>query len=116
MPNTLPVIDADSHVMEREVDIRKYLAPPWDRRTTGLVPTDQPWDDGLFGTLGSNNPNYQPVPNVVFRNGMSPAQQVEAWHQIMEYSGFEHVIGFPSHFTRVVNLREKDFQLAVVRA
>ncbi len=39
-----PVIDADGHVLERQSDIRKYLEPPWNRRNTGLWPSDQPFD------------------------------------------------------------------------
>src|SRR5436309_13767381 len=62
-----PVIDADGHVLERQSDIRKYLEPPWNRRNTGLWPSDQPFDTDLFETLGY--PGYD--------RGMSPAQQVE---------------------------------------
>ena len=47
-----PVIDADGHVLERQSDIRKYLEPPWNRRNTGLWPSDQPFDTDLFETLG----------------------------------------------------------------
>ena len=47
-----PVIDADGHVLERQSDIRKYLEPPWNRRNTGLWPSDQPFDTDLFDTLG----------------------------------------------------------------
>ncbi len=60
-----PVIDADGHVLERQSDIRKYLEPPWNRRNTGLWPSDQPFDTDLFETLGY--PGYD--------RGMSPAQQ-----------------------------------------
>ena len=45
-----PVIDADGHVLERQSDIRKYLEPPWNRRNTGLWPSDQPFDTDLFET------------------------------------------------------------------
>ena len=62
-----PVIDADGHVLERQSDIRKYLKPPWDRRNTGLWPSDQPFDTDLFDTLGY--PGY--------KRDLSPAQQVE---------------------------------------
>ena len=52
-----PTIDADGHVLERQQDIRKYLEAPWNRRQTGLWPSDQPfevlyltvWMDGHVG-------------------------------------------------------------------
>jgi len=49
--NDLLVIDADGHVLEREVDIRKHLEPPWDRRSTPLRPGDQPWDNNMFDSF-----------------------------------------------------------------
>ena len=64
-----PVIDADGHVLERQSDIRKYLEPPWDRRNTGLWPSDQPFDTDLFDTLGCHAPSAQHVcekrPNIL---------------------------------------------------
>jgi uncharacterized protein len=111
----IPVIDADAHIFENDADIRKYLQPPFDRRTTALWPGDQPWDDGLLGTLGNNDPNYEPVPGVNYRIGMSPADQVDAWHRIMEHSGIEAAICFPS-VSKAITTREKDYQIAVARA
>src|SRR2546422_8435472 len=75
-----PVIDADGHVLERQMDIRKYLEPPWNRRETGLWPSDQPFDTELFDTLGYRG----------YDRGMSPAPQVETWLKIMdEYNNQE---------------------------
>jgi len=88
--------------MERDSDIRKYLQPPWDSRRSPLVAEDQPWDDSMGGRLGSSNPDYQPVPGVRYQNGMSPEEQVDAWHKIMDHAGMEHAVCFPSHCFRVV--------------
>src|SRR5688500_19631337 len=79
-----PVIDADGHVLERQSDIRKYLEPPWNRRNTGLWPSDQPFDTDLFDTLGY--PGYD-------RN-MSPAQQVETLLKVMDEYNIEQAAGF----------------------
>jgi predicted TIM-barrel fold metal-dependent hydrolase len=111
----IPVIDADAHIFESEPDIRKYLQPTFDRRTTSLWPGDQPWDDGLLGTLGNNDPNYEPVPGVKYPIGLPPAGQVEAWHKIMEHSGIERAVAFPS-VGKALTTREKDWQIAVTRA
>ena len=81
-----PVIDADGHVLERQSDIRKYLEPPWNRRNTGLWPSDQPFDTDLFDTLGY--PGYG--------RGMSPAQQVETCLKIMDEYNIEHAVLFPT--------------------
>jgi hypothetical protein len=81
-----PVIDADGHVLERQSDIRKYLEPPWNRRNTGLWPSDQPFDTDLFATLGY--PGYE--------RGLSPAQQVETWLKIMDEYNIEEAELFPN--------------------
>ncbi len=47
----LSAIDMDGRVLERDVDIRKYLKPPWNRRSTPLRPGDQPWDNNLFDSF-----------------------------------------------------------------
>ena len=74
-----PVIDADGHVLERQSDIRKYLEPPWNRRNTGLWPSDQPFDTDLFDTLGYRG----------YDRGMGPAEQVETWLKMMGEYGME---------------------------
>ena len=70
----LPAIDADGHLVERERDIRQYLEPPWDQRTTSLFATDQPWDFTRSGTLGQHEAHA----------AMSPAEEVGAWLRIMD--------------------------------
>ena len=71
------VIDADGHVFEREADIKKYLEPPYDRRNTSLTPGDQPWDTHLYETFE----------DAISWMGISPAEQVERWHNLMDREG-----------------------------
>jgi predicted TIM-barrel fold metal-dependent hydrolase len=101
-----PVIDADGHVLERQSDIRKYLAPPWNRRNTGLWPSDQPFDTDLFDTLGY--PGYG--------RGTSPAQQVETWLKIMDEYNIEQAVLFPTGSGNIPKLREPEFCVAACRA
>ena len=101
-----PVIDADGHVLERQSDIRKYLEPPWNRRNTGLWPSDQPFDTDLFDTLGY--PGYG--------RGMSPAQQVETWLKIMDEYNIEQAVLFPTGSGNIPKLREPEFCVAACRA
>jgi predicted TIM-barrel fold metal-dependent hydrolase len=116
MPAWTAIIDADAHIIEREQDIRPYLQPPFDRRSGALLPGDQPWDQGLNGTLGFSNPRYEPVPGVRYVGGMSPAEQVDAWHGIMDWGNFEHAVCFPTTSGTVTRLREPEWQVAVARA
>jgi predicted TIM-barrel fold metal-dependent hydrolase len=102
----LPAIDADGHISERISDIRKYLEPPWDRRQTPLFPTDQPWDNRLFGTLGQQG----------VHDPMDPAAEVEAWLRIMDEHGMEYAVLFPTQSGGVAHLREPAFAAAVARA
>ena len=67
-----PVIDADGHVLEKERYIRKYLEPPWDKRSTPLRTRDQPWDANLFDSFEM----------AVRWEELSPSQQIEEWHAI----------------------------------
>lgn len=116
MPSWPAIIDADAHIVEHEQDIRKYLESPWDARMGELLPGDQPFDQGLGGKLGFQNPNYQPAPGVLYTGDMGPAQQVDAWHRIMDWGNFEHAVCFPSRAGTVSRLRELDWQVAVARA
>ena len=101
-----PVIDADGHVLERQSDIRKYLEPPWNRRNTGLWPSDQPFDTDLFDTLGYRG----------YDRGMSPAQQVETWLKIMDEYNIEEAVLFPTGSGNIPKLREPEFCVAACRA
>ena len=84
-----PIIDADGHILDREQDVRRYLQPPWDRRPGPLFPLDQPWDTSLFGKL----PATSLPPELTYRHGLSPEEQVALWHRIMEAEGIECQVG-----------------------
>lgn len=107
-----PIIDADGHILERESDVRKYLPPPWDHRRTPLTPGDQPWDAQLSGTLGGN----EQLVSGRYRHGMSPEEQVDAWHHIMDRERIERAVLFPTGSGGVPKLQEREYQLAVARA
>src|SRR5262249_60659676 len=94
-----PTIDADGHVLERQQDIRKYLEAPWNRRQTGLWPSDQPFDTELFDTLGYRG----------YERGMSPAQQVDTWLKIMDEYNMEQAVLFPTGSGNIPKLREPEF-------
>ena len=100
------VIDADGHVLERQADIRKHLDSPWDRRSTPLWPGDQAWDNNLFNTFKMA---------VSWRN-LSPKEQIERWHDIMNEEGMETAICFPTGSGNVPKLQEIPFQIAVAKA
>ena len=101
-----PVTDADGHILERQSDIRKYLKPPWNRRPTPLWPSDQPWDQNLFGTQGPEG--YSP--------NMNPEEQLKTWLGVMEREGIETAVCFPTRSGRVTSLQERSFAAAVARA
>ena len=69
-----PVIDTDGHVLERQSDIRKYLAEPFVKRPTGLWPGDQPWDNDMMDSFEMARE----------WKGLSAAEQVDRWHKIMD--------------------------------
>ena len=106
------IIDADGHILDREQDVRRYLQPPWDQRPGPLFPLDQPWDTTLFGKL----PEPSLPPELTYRHGLSPEEQVALWHRIMEHQGIEFAVCFPTRAGAVPHIRERDFQIAVARA
>ena len=107
MAHDLPVIDADGHLVERESDVLRYLASPWNRRAGGLFPSaDQPWDMFLFGEV-TQQPRF---------TAMSPAEEAAAWLALMDEHGIETSVLFPTRAATLSRLREKDFAVAVARA
>jgi uncharacterized protein len=106
------VIDADGHILERDKDIQKYLEPPWDTRTSRLFPGDQPWDRRLFGRYT----DFHYPPDIAYRHGLSPEEQIDIWHRIMDREGFAHAVCFPTGSGTVAGIREQEFQVAVARA
>jgi uncharacterized protein len=107
-----PIIDADGHILDRAEDVRKYLPSPWDRRMSPLYPGDQPWDSDLFG----QHAPYTHPSGVVYKKNLSPAEQIEAWHRIMDAEGFERAVCFPTAAGGVPKIQERDFQIVVARA
>ena len=101
-----PVIDADGHVLEKEKYIRKYLEAPWDKRSTSLRTRDQPWDANLFDSFEM----------AVRWEDLSPKEQIDEWHAVMEREGMVHAICFPTGSGNVSKIQELDFALSVARA
>jgi predicted TIM-barrel fold metal-dependent hydrolase len=93
-------------MLERRADIRRYLEEPWNRRETGYWPSDQPWDNGLFGRLGGED-NLRQLP---------PADEVEFWLKTMDEHGMEQAILFPTGSGNIAKLREVNFAVALCRA
>ena len=77
MAHDLPAIDADGHVLERRIDIRKYLESPWDRRDTAYWPPDQPWDTSCSTRWAARTTVRQ----------LSPADEVAFWLKTMDEHG-----------------------------
>jgi len=107
MAYDLPAIYADGHLVERESDVRKHLASPWDRRAGGLFPSaDQPWDMFLFGEI-TEQPAFE---------AMSPAEEAAAWLRLMDEHGMETAVLFPTRAASISRMREQEFAVAVARA
>ena len=102
----IKVIDADGHVLERQADIRKYLDSPWDRRSTPLWPGDQAWDANLFDSFKKS---------VSWQN-LSPKEQIQRWHDIMDKEAMETAICFPTGSGNVPKIQEVPYQIAVAKA
>jgi predicted TIM-barrel fold metal-dependent hydrolase len=99
-------IDTDGHVLERQSDIRKYLGEPWIKRPTPLWPGDQPWDNDMMDSFEMARE----------WKGLSPAEQVDRWHQIMDEHDIETAICFPTGSGNIAKNQEMPFQIAVARA
>ena len=107
MAHDLPVIDADGHIVEREGDVLRHLASPWNRRTGGLFPpADQPWDQLLYGKFTQQGEFGE----------MSPAEEAAAWLRLMDEHGMETAVLFPTRAPSLSRLREQDFAVAAARA
>jgi len=103
---SFPVIDTDGHVLERQSDIRKYLAEPFVKRPTGLWPGDQPWDNDMMDSFEMARE----------WKGLSAAEQVDRWHKIMDEYGIDNAICFPTGSGNIAKNQELPFQIAVARA
>jgi hypothetical protein len=47
----IKIIDADGHVRDSDVEVRRFMAEPYCRRQGGLLPNDV-WDSSMYGKLG----------------------------------------------------------------
>lgn len=52
----IKIIDADGHVLDRDADLRKFIAEPYCRRRGSLLPSDV-WDSSMYGKLDTPNPD-----------------------------------------------------------
>lgn len=102
----IPCIDTDGHVLERQSDIRKYLGEPWVKRPTPLWPGDQPWDADMMDSFEMARE----------WKGLSPAEQVDRWHRIMDEYDIETAICFPTGSGNIAKNQEVPYQIAVARA
>jgi predicted TIM-barrel fold metal-dependent hydrolase len=104
---TLPAIDADGHILERESEILTYLEGKWKGRKTELWPGCQPWDTNLFETLG-NTQNY--------KADLSAKGQVKTWQRILDENEIETAVLFPTGSGNIGKLQETEFAIAACRA
>ncbi len=104
--SNLTAVDADGHVIEKESDIRKYLAAPWNKRSTPLRPGDQPWDNYMFDHFVTERTWSK----------LSAREQVRRWDEILDQHQMEYAVCFPTGSGSVVRLQELKFQIAVARA
>ena len=107
MARTSAVIDADGHILERQIDAQKYLEPPFDKRKTRFFQDSHPWDTEIFGTL--TNTEYKDA-------GLSPEEQVATWLKIADRENFETAGLFPTGSGHVAYIPEPDWAVAVSRA
>ncbi len=52
------IIDADGHVIDRDANLRKFIAEPYSRRQGSLLPNDV-WDASMYGKLITKSPDLQ---------------------------------------------------------
>jgi uncharacterized protein len=109
------VVDCDGHVTEHESDVKRHLAAPWNQRQSGLLARDQPWDNYMT-VRGKLSKRPYPAEGVEYSRGMSPREQIDAWHRVMDEHRIERAICFSSSGGRVGKLREPEWQMAVARA
>lgn len=107
MSASIPAIDADGHVFERQDEIRKYLDKRWNGRDTGLWPGGQPWDLELCGKL---EPPYG------YTRGLSAKQQRELWTRICDEHEIEKAVLFPTGSGNIEKTQDASYARDVCRA
>jgi predicted TIM-barrel fold metal-dependent hydrolase len=102
MSKTIPVIDADGHIMEREAEIREYLTPPY---------SDLEWV-----------PTYAAFPSLDgwCRGFTSPGQRDDPdaanWLRFLDESGIERTVLYPTAALATGLIQDRQWAVALTRA
>jgi predicted TIM-barrel fold metal-dependent hydrolase len=96
------VIDADGHIIERSEELRRYLKPPFNRRSGPLTPSE-PWDRDLQQMLPRNRQQYK-------------ANRPDDWLRLMDENEIELAFLYPTSMGNVSRVREADFAVALCQA
>jgi predicted TIM-barrel fold metal-dependent hydrolase len=107
MPATIPAIDADGHILERQDEIRKYLDSRWANRESALWPGGQTWDLELSGKL---------PPPYGYRRNMSAPEQRELWTHICDDHEIEKAVLFPTGSGNIAKSQDRAWARDVCRA
>ena len=91
-------IDADGHIVEKDVDIRKYLPEPYAKRGGPLLPSDG-LDTGMGGRVGGMEGNDIPTRL-----------------KDMDKEGIDVSVLFPTSSFAVAGFMERDYAVAYARA
>jgi uncharacterized protein len=91
------IIDADGHVRDSDVEVRRFMAEPYCRRQGGLLPNDV-WDSSMYGKLGMD------------------VRDVPTRLRDMDLEAIDVSVLFPTRGFAVTMLPEKDYAAAFCRA
>src|SRR6266404_9690169 len=94
----MDTIDADGHIVEKAADLRKYLPPPYSKRTGALLPSDG-MDTNMGGVLGGMEDNDIPTRL-----------------KDMDTEGIDVSVLFPTSSFSVNSVIERDYAVAYARA
>jgi predicted TIM-barrel fold metal-dependent hydrolase len=94
----MKAIDADGHIVEKDTDLRKYLAEPYSKRGRPLLPADG-MDTGMGGQVGGMEGNDIPTR---LRD--------------MDKEGIDLSVLFPTSSFAVNSLIEREYAIAYARA
>ena len=94
----MKTIDADGHIVEKDLDIRKYLAEPYSKRGGALLPSDG-LDTGMGGKVGGMEGNDIPTRL-----------------KDMDKEGIDVSVLFPTSSFAVAGFMERGYAVAYARA
>ena len=94
----MDTIDADGHIVEKAADLRRYLPPPYSKRTGALLPSDG-MDTNMGGVLGGMEDNDIPTRL-----------------KDMDTEGIDVSVLFPTSSFSVNSVIERDYAVAYARA